>query len=172
MRQEAEPAATEIEEISDGVLRLQLPLRMPGLGHVNCYALEDERGWTVVDPGMPGPTSWKSLVERFGLAGFKLKHVHTVVVTHSHVDHFGASGRLREVAGAKVVTSTSFRTWWDPRDAGERELELADPKGDGEADEVAPAEPDPRHPWRQGTPWGGKHPRPPRKVRLKYRLLK
>ena len=38
-----------------GILRLQLPIQMPGLGHVNCYALEDERGWTVVDPGHAGP---------------------------------------------------------------------------------------------------------------------
>ena len=33
-------------QAAPGILRLQLPLRMPGLGHVNCYALEDERGWT------------------------------------------------------------------------------------------------------------------------------
>ena len=50
----------------------------------------------------------------------RMRNVHTVVVTHSHVDHFGASGRLREQAGANVVTSRSFRTWWDPTDAGER----------------------------------------------------
>ena len=36
-----------------------------GLGHVNTYLFEDERGWTVVDPGMPGPKSW----QRFGRAG-------------------------------------------------------------------------------------------------------
>src|SRR5438045_8586986 len=103
MRQEAEPAATEIEEITNGVLRMQLPLRMPGLGHVNCYALEDEKGFAVVDPGMPGPQSWKLLLERFSLAGFQLKNVHTVVVTHSHIDHFGASVRVRKKAGGRGV---------------------------------------------------------------------
>jgi len=160
-RQEAEPATTEITEVAPGILRLQLPIHMPGLGHVNCYALEDERGITVVDPGMPGPQSWKALLDRFGRAGFRDRDVHTVVVTHSHVDHFGASGRLREHVGAKVVTSTTFRTWWDPTDAGEPQLEPAD--GDEE---------DNRHPWRRPTPWGGQHPRPPRRVRVKYRLLK
>ena len=54
---------------------------------------------------MPGPKSWKALLDRFERAGFELRNVHTVVVTHSHIDHFGASGRLREQAGAKVVTA-------------------------------------------------------------------
>ena len=65
MRQEAEPATAEIDEVAPGILRMQLPLRMPGLGHVNCYALEDEKGFTLVDPGMPGPQAWKILIERF-----------------------------------------------------------------------------------------------------------
>jgi glyoxylase-like metal-dependent hydrolase (beta-lactamase superfamily II) len=165
-RQEAEPATTDVTEVAPGILRMQLPLHMPGLGHVNCYAMEDERGWTVVDPGMPGPQPWKALVDRFQRAGFALRNIHTVVVTHSHVDHFGASGRLRKQAGANVVTSRSFRTWWDPTDAGERELEAAD----GDTDIEVP--PDPRRPWDQPTPWGGRHPRPPRRVRIRYRLLR
>ena len=64
MRQEAEPATTEVDEVAPGILRMQLPLRMPGLGHVNCYAMEDERGWTIVDPGMPGRQPWSDLLGR------------------------------------------------------------------------------------------------------------
>src|SRR5258706_14180634 len=127
MRQEDEPATTKIDEVAPGILRMQLPLRMPGLGHVNCYALEDEHGMTIVDPGMPGPQAWKLLLERFQLAGFQLKNVHTVVVTHSHIDHFGASGRGRQKAGAKGGTSSTFRTWWDPTDVGETGLQAAQP---------------------------------------------
>ena len=41
IRQEQEPASTEVIEIAKGIYRLQLPVSMPGLGHVNCYALED-----------------------------------------------------------------------------------------------------------------------------------
>src|SRR5258707_8882047 len=128
MRQEGEPATDEIDEVAPGILRMQLPLRMPGLGHVNCYALEDERGMTIVDPGMPGPQAWKLLIERFGMAGFQLKHVHTVVVTHSHIDHFGASGRIRQKANANVVTSSTFLTWWYPTDLSEDQLEGETPQ--------------------------------------------
>jgi glyoxylase-like metal-dependent hydrolase (beta-lactamase superfamily II) len=161
-RQEAERATTEVTEVAPGILRLQLPIDMPGLGHVNCYALEDERGVTIVDPGMPGPNPWKSLNDRFQRAGFELRHIHTVVVTHSHIDHFGAAGRVREMAGARVVTADSFRTWWDPTDTGDEELALAD-------DDTIP---DARTPWNQPTPWGGKHPAPPRRVRIRYKVLR
>ena len=55
------PASEEVTEVAPGVLRMQLPIWMPGLGHVNMYGLVDDRGLTVVDPGLPGPQSWKAL---------------------------------------------------------------------------------------------------------------
>ena len=157
VRQEAEQATTDVTEVAPGILRMQLPIQMPGLGHVNCYALEDAKGVTLVDPGLPGPASWKALLDRFGRAGFALRNVHTVVVTHSHVDHFGAAGKLRVDAGARVVTADSFRTWWDPNDSDEDLDDVTQPEG---------------RPWDQPTPWGGQHPRPPFSVRIKYTLLR
>ncbi len=167
MREEAQPATDEVTEAAPGILRLQLPLRMPGLGHVNCYALEDEKGWTVVDPGMPGPGPFRAMVDRFGAAGFGVKDVHTVVVTHSHIDHFGGAGRLRVEAGARVVTAKSFRTWWDPDDVDE-DLD-ADPWTDGEGNVV---ERPTGAPWKRETPWGGQHARPPLKARLRYQVMR
>ncbi|MEO7427749.1 MAG: MBL fold metallo-hydrolase, partial [Acidimicrobiales bacterium] len=113
-RQEQEPASAEVTEVATGILRSQLPISLPGLGHVNCYFLQDERGVAIVDPGLPGPQSWKALVNRLKQAGYKPKHVHTVVVTHSHPDHFGGAGRLRDTYGAEVISHRSFRTWFDP----------------------------------------------------------
>ena len=54
-KQEQEPASEEVTEVADGVLRMQLPISLPGLGHVNCYALVDGDGVALVDPGLPGP---------------------------------------------------------------------------------------------------------------------
>jgi glyoxylase-like metal-dependent hydrolase (beta-lactamase superfamily II) len=94
-KQEQEEASTDITEVAPGVLRLQLPIRLPGLGHVNCYALEDDRGVALVDPGLPGPASWAALEERLAAASIPLARVHSVIVTHSHPDHFGGASRLR-----------------------------------------------------------------------------
>ena len=54
MREEQRPPDEAIVELAPNVRRLQLPMSMPGLGHVNCYILDDENGAALVDPGLPG----------------------------------------------------------------------------------------------------------------------
>ena len=115
-KQEQEQASEEVVEVSPGILRMQLPIRMPGLGHVNCYAIPDAKGLAVVDPGLPGPSTWKAIEARMGSAGLNPKAVHTVVVTHSHPDHFGSAGRLAKHSGADLVTHESFDSWWGRKD--------------------------------------------------------
>jgi glyoxylase-like metal-dependent hydrolase (beta-lactamase superfamily II) len=144
-KQEQLPATTEVVEVASGVLRMQLPIEMPGLGHVNTYALVDEHGVALMDPGLPGPTSWDALVARLGEVGLRPRDVHTVFVTHSHVDHFGLAGRLsREGApGLELVTHEAFGAHWR-RGEGE-DLILADV----DMDDV-----DERDPYEGETPWG------------------
>ena len=120
-RQEQERATAEVTEVAPGILRTQLPIDMPGLGHVNCYVLEDERGVAIVDPGLPGRATLKTLTERLASAGIPLKRVHTVVVTHSHPDHFGGAGWVRNETGAEIVTHERFtHDLGPPRPAGRR----------------------------------------------------
>ena len=88
-RQEQEPAADTVTELAKGRYRLQLPVSMPGLGHVNCYALEDNRGLTLVDPGLPDQATWEALGRHLAQLDAGFDHVHTTVPTHSHPDHYG-----------------------------------------------------------------------------------
>ncbi len=135
----------EVVTVAPGVLRAQLPVDLPGLGHVNCYLLEDERGVAVVDPGLPSAASYKALRSLLATAGFPVSRVHTVIVTHSHPDHFGGAGRLRQESGADIVTSTRFRLMWDPAEPPDVDLEdLADLEVRMER----------RFPW-DPMPWGG-----------------
>src|SRR4029079_9151039 len=110
-KQEQEPASEEITEVAPNVIRMQLPIWMPGLGHVNMYGLLDDRGLAVVDPGLPGPHSWKALKSRLKSAGYGVRDIHTVIVTHSHPDHFGGAGRIKREAKANLVAHKAFTTW-------------------------------------------------------------
>ena len=163
--------------MAPGVLRMQLPISMPGLGHVNCYALEDERGLAVVDPGMPGPATWRALTDRLRQVGAAPRNVHTVIVTHSHPDHFGGADKLRSVTGAEVVTHRSFRTWLDTDEEGDPDgLEPADGDADGHGDaDRPPASPiGSKLPWRDAefTPGGGTRFRNPVVRRLIRRWMR
>jgi glyoxylase-like metal-dependent hydrolase (beta-lactamase superfamily II) len=154
-KQEQEPATDEITELAPGVLRTQLPVDLPGLGHVNCYLLEDERGVAVVDPGLPGPASWSALLDRLERSGFELRHVHTAIVTHSHFDHFGGATQLRLEAEADILTHESFRTVFEARELMENpDAESLDPADAGDLEKL-------REMFRRPKPWGGKWSPPP-----------
>jgi glyoxylase-like metal-dependent hydrolase (beta-lactamase superfamily II) len=186
-KQEQEPARSEVTELAPNVLRMELPIRMPGLGHVNCYALIDDEGAAVVDPGMPGPDNWGALKKRLKQAGLEVKDVHTVVVTHSHPDHFGGATRFVKQAGAKVVAHDSFRFGVTPQPHQHAEVSVDDLKAHqdqlddhaaegGEAKPERRPEPSSSHPrpasYGSRTPWGGQPPRPPFKSRLKWGAMR
>ena len=192
-KQEQEPASEEVTEVAPGVLRMQLPIWMPGLGHVNMYGLLDDRGLAVVDPGLPGPKSWKAIKTRLKSAGFKLRDIHSVIVTHSHPDHFGGAGRISREADAELITHLAFTVWsikvrpssLEEAEAAERDAARAASSFDVSSDEAVPTIRDPLReapsqeqqrrsvPWGGETPWGGsRHPMPPLRRRVLIRALR
>lgn len=195
-KQEQDPASHEVTEVAPGVLRMQLPIWMPGLGHVNMYGLIDDRGLAVVDPGLPGPQSWRVLKARLKRAGFRLSDVHTVIVTHSHPDHFGGAGRIKREAGAQLVAHQAFTTWSlqrkgvtlsaaDAERLEQRAIDEAQRYTGPSLEELPPLADELRHdditeehqrqsvPWGGNTPWGGsKHPMPPLRRRLAIRAMR
>jgi glyoxylase-like metal-dependent hydrolase (beta-lactamase superfamily II) len=165
------------------------------------YGLVDDRGLAIVDPGLPGPQSWKALKTRLDAAGYSLKNVHTVIVTHSHPDHFGGAGRVAREADAELVTHHSFSTWTvkgpsahaaiSESEARRAEIDAAAiaqsvdrlPEEIPTIDEVANGDPDVVHDdteeeettamkWGQPTPWGTPNPGPPLKRRMMIRAMR
>ena len=195
-RQEQEPASDEVTDVAPGVLRMQLPIWMPGLGHVNMYGLVDDRGLTVVDPGLPGPQSWRALKQRLSSAGFRLRDIHTVVVTHSHPDHFGGAGRIAREAGARLITHHAFSTWTVKGPTPQRALSEGEARRleieaaqyaqsvDVPEDEIPTInDPDVVHddteeteatssPWGAQTPWGTTNQGPPLKRRMMIKAMR
>jgi glyoxylase-like metal-dependent hydrolase (beta-lactamase superfamily II) len=182
MKQEQEPAKSEISEIAKDVLRLELDISMPGLGHVNCYALVDNDGVALVDPGLPGPSTYTTLVSRLKQAQLAVKDIHTVIVTHSHPDHFGGAARLAKESGAKVIGHSNFSFGPAPHDHSEASVDDLAAHEDSESEdfeaveavkkaEVSTYEPATHIHKSKGTPWGGESARPPMKMLLKWRFF-
>jgi glyoxylase-like metal-dependent hydrolase (beta-lactamase superfamily II) len=125
VKQESQPARTEVEEVAPSVLRMQLPINIPGLRHVNMYCLRDARGVTVIDPGLPDDASWAAVQERLRQADLDVKHVHTVIVTHSHPDHFGGAARLHAASGARVIAHEDFSLFGERPQLAHPHLEVS-----------------------------------------------
>jgi len=93
-------------EVAPGIHWLRLPLPV-ALDHVNCYALDDGDGWTLVDTGMASKRTraiWQALLA-LPLRG---KPVQRLIVTHHHPDHIGLAGWF-QAQGVELVTT---RTAW------------------------------------------------------------
>jgi glyoxylase-like metal-dependent hydrolase (beta-lactamase superfamily II) len=150
-------ATDEITEVAPNVLRTQLPANITGLGHVNMYVMEDDRGVTVVDPGLPTKESWTAINKRLADIGVPLKRVHSVIVTHSHPDHYGGAARIRSETGADIITHRLFRTFYDPTEPP-----------DVDAEELAMMM---RSPF-DAPPWGGPAMDVPWQRRVRLRIGK
>jgi glyoxylase-like metal-dependent hydrolase (beta-lactamase superfamily II) len=175
-RQEREKARREITEVAPNVLRMELPIHLPGLGHVNCYALIDDDGCAVVDPGLPGPASYAALTDRLSQAGLAVRNIHTVIVTHSHPDHFGGAARLARESGAKVIAHDQF-FFGSPSPEEDAEVSVEDQETEERDDEETPPRampppPPPRSFGGRRTPWGGQRPRPPFLVRMRWMAMR
>ena len=181
-RQEQEPASQEVIEVASDVLRMQLPISMPGLGHVNCYAITDSEGAAIIDPGLPTPGSFKALEDRLKQAQLRVEDIHTVIVTHSHPDHFGGAGRIVARSGARLIAHRSFSLGLQGPEKPEISVNDLDAHTHAECghaidengerqqahEPFTPARPN----WSGKTPWGGESPRPPFKMRMRFRLMR
>lgn len=74
------------KDVSDGV-------HLVSASFVNCYLLEDERGVTLVDTGLPA--MWPDLVSALGELNYTPDDISAVVLTHAHFDHTGCAARVK-----------------------------------------------------------------------------
>jgi glyoxylase-like metal-dependent hydrolase (beta-lactamase superfamily II) len=95
---------TEAELLALGIVRLPIPVPFPQAGGpVNVYLLDDEDGGlTLFDAGLGSPDAERALAEGFARAGRRFEEVRRIVLSHGHVDHYGAARTVQERAGRPV----------------------------------------------------------------------
>jgi glyoxylase-like metal-dependent hydrolase (beta-lactamase superfamily II) len=90
-----------------GLTRVALPVGVNAVESVNMHLLADGDSVTLVDCGV-----WRPDLPDGGLgaveaglegAGYALRDVSRIVVTHAHIDHYGLAGRLMELTGAELA---------------------------------------------------------------------
>ena len=180
-RQEQEDARPEVTEVAPNVLRMQLPISMPGLGHVNCYALIDGAGRgarrsrpaghgelaRAAGPPEAGgrPPQARAHRDRHALAPRPLRRRDAL------------RARVRRARGRPPQLPLRPAQRGDPRGLGRAPRREARGRRAPAAEPRKPAEkPAARGgsfgPWSGPTPWGGERPRPPFKQRMRWRMMR
>lgn len=103
--------------VAEGIYQVQCPLPF-ALRIVNCYLLEGDGGWTVVDTGLNRPEAeaiWRAALDALDIAPNRIQQI---VLTHMHPDHYGMAGWFQALSGAPVRMSEreahgAVATWTD-----------------------------------------------------------
>jgi glyoxylase-like metal-dependent hydrolase (beta-lactamase superfamily II) len=83
-----------MREVVEGVIEISL-------GYVKAYAVVDDDGVVLVDTGLPKRADKvQSAIE---VARRRIGEVHTILLTHWHLDHVGSVAELRRRSGARIV---------------------------------------------------------------------
>jgi glyoxylase-like metal-dependent hydrolase (beta-lactamase superfamily II) len=89
--------------LGNGIYQIPAPLPFRSPAFVNTYAIESGDGLLLLDCGSDWEPGRDALREGFSALGLVEDSVHTLVVSHLHLDHVGMAGRLIDELGCRFV---------------------------------------------------------------------
>lgn len=113
-------ALPPVERVRPDLWSVPVPIPDSPLRYTLSYSFVTVSGLVVVDPGWDSPAGRAALTRGLTTAGATIADVAGVVLTHTHPDHHGLSGWLRERAGAWVAmhpaeaATLPARAWRSP----------------------------------------------------------
>ena len=91
----------ELEDL--GIFRIPIPIPFHQAGGpVNAYVIEEDQGILLFDAGIGTETAQSALAEGLARTGHRFGDVTRIVLSHGHVDHFGAAAWVREQTGRAI----------------------------------------------------------------------
>jgi len=112
---------TEQDLSALGIHRFAIPIPFVAAGGpVNVYAIDAPDGsLTLFDAGLGTPEAEGALVAGLAAIGRRLQDVSRIVVSHGHVDHYGAARWVQEAGGARAgAAADAVTVSIHPADAG------------------------------------------------------
>jgi glyoxylase-like metal-dependent hydrolase (beta-lactamase superfamily II) len=92
-------------EIIPGIHQLRLPIPSPNnqMTHVNVYLIYGSDGCLLIDTGWNTRWAFNALEEQLREIGLGFGDITQIIITHMHGDHFGLSGKLRDLSNATIA---------------------------------------------------------------------
>ncbi|MDY6825269.1 MAG: MBL fold metallo-hydrolase [Thermodesulfobacteriota bacterium] len=94
------------KEVADGIFSITLPLPGKRPGPVNAYLFIGKDNITLLDTGTS--KAFDVLEKAFAELGLSMAAIDRIVLTHSHVDHYGGVNKIRQAAGRPIEVAGNF----------------------------------------------------------------
>jgi glyoxylase-like metal-dependent hydrolase (beta-lactamase superfamily II) len=91
------------QSLGNGIHLIPAPLPFKSPAWVNTYAVEADGGFLLLDCGTDWEPGRDAIRNGFAQLGLEESAVHTLVVSHLHLDHVGMSSRLVRELGCRFV---------------------------------------------------------------------
>jgi glyoxylase-like metal-dependent hydrolase (beta-lactamase superfamily II) len=91
------------QSLGNGIHLIPAPLPFKSPAWVNTYAVEADGGFLLLDCGTDWEPGRDAIRDGFAQLGLEESAVHTLVVSHLHLDHVGMSSRLVRELGCRFV---------------------------------------------------------------------
>lgn len=104
-------ATTTVDEVSDDVYRLELPLPLDGLSSVNVFVIGRACSGrvTVIDSGWANRSSYDAFVGGLSTLGLTLLDIQRFCITHAHEDHYSLALSIRGETEAALLLGEGER---------------------------------------------------------------
>jgi glyoxylase-like metal-dependent hydrolase (beta-lactamase superfamily II) len=84
-------------EIKFGIHQIKIPIPDNPLEYTNCYLVKGIDSWFMIDSGWYTEKSFNVLLENLTNLKISPNDISTLIITHSHPDHFGLAGRIKQI---------------------------------------------------------------------------
>jgi glyoxylase-like metal-dependent hydrolase (beta-lactamase superfamily II) len=101
IRTDAAQSERNVKEIAPGIYQIRIPLNDGHaivLDSMNSYLIQGTTGWLMIDTGWYTPRAFQSLEDALHSLNLELTDIKTIILTHSHPDHYGMAGKIRQHA--------------------------------------------------------------------------
>ncbi len=78
-----------------------IPIAIWSRGMINCFLIKGTDQHILVDTGVPN--SEKKILKQLKKHGIDMKDIGLIIVTHSHIDHFGSANKLKQLVNAPIL---------------------------------------------------------------------
>ena len=102
-------------EVVPGIHQLKVPIPGNMLGYTNVYLVQGSDGWLLVDTGSNYPETFDALQNQLREIGIDFNNISQIVVTHTHLDHYGLAGKVKQLSRAKLAFHQIENTFLQPR---------------------------------------------------------
>ncbi len=89
-------------KIAPGIYGFKSPIDTR-LKWVNCYLIEGNNGWLMIDTGWSTSEAYENLQAQLKTINISIGDISKIVLTHVHPDHFGLAGKIKQLSPRSEV---------------------------------------------------------------------